>query len=83
VRIISSAGLAALATVANLLTACAAGGSETGGFGTCVPVVEYSREFQVRAAEELELLPEQSAVAEMLVDYSVMRDQGRACEGGR
>jgi hypothetical protein len=42
-------------------------------------VVEYSREFQARAADELDLLPDGSAIAEMLSDYSVMRDQARAC----
>jgi len=42
-------------------------------------VVEYSREFQARAADELDLLPEGSAIAEMLADYGVMRDQARAC----
>lgn len=45
----------------------------------CPPVVEYSREFQARAADELDLLPEASAIAEMLSDYGVMRDQARAC----
>ena len=39
----------------------------------CPPVVEYSREFQARAADELDLLPEGSALAEMLANYSVMR----------
>jgi len=38
-------------------------------------VVEYSREFQARAAEELTLLPEGPAIVEMLGDYAVMRDQ--------
>ena len=46
---------------------------------SCPPVVEYSRALQARAAEELQLLPERSAVAEMIADYSVMRDQARAC----
>jgi hypothetical protein len=45
----------------------------------CPPVVEYSGEFRARAAEELELLPEGSAIAEMLSDYAVMREQARAC----
>jgi len=45
----------------------------------CPPVVEYGREFQARAADELDLLPDGSAIAEMLSDYSVMRDQARAC----
>jgi hypothetical protein len=42
-------------------------------------VVEYSREFQARADDELDLLPEESAITEMLSDYAVMREQGRAC----
>ena len=42
-------------------------------------MVEYSREFQARAAEELALLPEGSAIEEMLADYAVMREQARAC----
>ncbi len=46
----------------------------------CPPVVGYSRQFQVRAAEEMGLLPEGSAVAEMLSDYAVMRNQARACD---
>jgi len=75
--------LAVLAIATSLLTACATVGSETGGFGTCAPVVEYSREFQARAAEELALLPEGSAVAEMLSDYAVMRDQARVPRAGR
>lgn len=45
----------------------------------CLPVVEYGREFQASAADELDLLPEGSAIAEMLTDYSVMRDQPRLC----
>jgi hypothetical protein len=44
--------------------------------------VEYSREFQARAADELDLLPESSAIAEMLSDYAVMRGQARACRAG-
>ena len=45
----------------------------------CPPVVEYSREVQARAAEELEVLPDGSAISEMLADYSTMRDQARSC----
>ena len=72
--------LAALAIATSLLSGCATVGSDGGGPGACPPVVEYSREFQARAAEELALLPEGSAVVEMLSDYAVMRDQARACE---
>lgn len=71
--------LAALAIATSLLSGCATVGSDRVVQGTCPPVVEYSREFQVRAADELALLPERSAITEMLADYSVMRDQSRAC----
>jgi hypothetical protein len=55
-----------------LLSGCATGGSEDGRLATCPPVVEYDREFQVRAADELVGLPYGSAIAEMLSDYAVM-----------
>lgn len=61
------------------LTGCATGGSEPRMATVCPPVVEYSREFQARAADELDLLPEGSAIAEMLSDYAVIRDQVRMC----
>ena len=61
------------------LSGCATVSSDGGGPGACPPVVGYGNEFQARAAEELALLPEGSAVAEMLADYAVMRDQARAC----
>jgi hypothetical protein len=42
-------------------------------------VVDYSREFQARSAEELALMPDGSAVVEMMGDYAVMREQARVC----
>jgi hypothetical protein len=45
-------------------------------------VVEYTREFQAQAAEDLAFLPEKSAIAEMLSDYAVMREQARVCRSG-
>ncbi|KPQ13979.1 MAG: hypothetical protein HLUCCO18_16305 [Rhodobacteraceae bacterium HLUCCO18] len=72
--------LAVLAIGTSLLSGCATVGSDGRGTGACPPVVEYGRQFQVRAAEEVALLPEGSAVAEMLSDYGVMRDQARACD---
>lgn len=72
--------LAALAIVTISLTACATGGSEPRIVAVCPTVVDYSREFQARAAEELRLLPDGSAIAEMLSDYAVMREQARACD---
>ena len=61
------------------LSGCATVGSDGGGPGACPPVVEYSREFQARAADELLLLPERSVLAEMMSDYVVLREQARAC----
>jgi hypothetical protein len=57
---------------------CATVDSDGSGTGACPPVVSYSREFQARAAEELDLLPEGSAIAEMMSDYAVMREQAQA-----
>ena len=45
----------------------------------CPPVVEYSAEFRARAAGEMEILPEGSAIVEMLSDYAVMREQASLC----
>ena len=77
----STRRLAALAIAAISLTACATAGSEPRIVTVCPPVVEYSRGFQARAADELDLLPEGSAIAEMQSDYAVMREQARACGG--
>lgn len=55
------------------------GASDVGHLGQCPPVVEYSLEFQARVAEEIGMLPDGSALAEMLGDYAVMRDQARFC----
>lgn len=71
--------LAALAIAMSSLNACATVASEPRVTTVCPPVVEYSREFQARAAEELGSLPDGFAIAEMLSDYAVMRDQSRAC----
>jgi hypothetical protein len=65
--------------VTSSLSGCATGGSEPKIFAVCPPVVEYNLGFQSRAAVELQLLPERSAIAEMLGDYAVIRDQARAC----
>ncbi|RDD69917.1 hypothetical protein DVR11_19345 [Paracoccus versutus] len=75
----STRQLAVLVIAAISLTACATATSEPRTATVCPPVVEYSQELQARAADELDLLPDGSAIAEMLSDYSVMRDQARAC----
>jgi hypothetical protein len=71
--------LAVLVIATSWLTGCVTAGFEAGCVGTCPPVAEYSREFQAQAAEELVLLPEGSAIVEMLADYAVMREQAREC----
>lgn len=71
--------LAVLAIATISLTGCATVATEPRIVTVCPPLVEYSREFQARAAEELGVLPDRSAIAEMLADYSVMRDQVWAC----
>jgi hypothetical protein len=45
----------------------------------CPPIVEYSPADQLRAADEIEALPDRAMVVRMLGDYVVLRDQARAC----
>ena len=71
--------LAVLVIGASWLTGCVTADFETRSVTTCPPVVEYSRELQARAAEELAMLQGGSVIAEMLADYAVMREQARAC----
>ncbi|MCH2078630.1 MAG: hypothetical protein MK180_17450 [Rhodobacteraceae bacterium] len=72
--------LAVLVIATSLLTGCATAGFEAGGVAACPPVVEYSREFQARAAEEMAMLPDGSALVEMMGDYAVMRGQAQGGE---
>lgn len=56
------------------------GGSDpAGGVAVCPPVVEYDQAFRERAAAELELLPDGSAIEGMLKSYSVIRAQQSRC----
>lgn len=71
--------LAALVIATIWLSGCATVSSDGGSSSACPPVVEYSREFRARAADEVALLPEGSMIAEMLADYSVLRAQVRGC----
>jgi hypothetical protein len=72
--------LIGLAIAVNLLSACATGGSEGPPAIVCPIVVAYDQAFLERAADELGMLAEGSAVDQMLRDYSVMREQGRMCD---
>ena len=67
--------LAVLAIAMGLLSGCATVGSDMCAVSTCPSPVDYSREFQARAADEVAVLSEDSAIAVMLSDYAVMRDQ--------
>nr|WP_246209546.1 hypothetical protein [Pikeienuella piscinae] len=71
--------LAVLVIATSWLTGCATASFDHDGVAACPPVVTCSGEFQERAAEELALLPGRSAIAEMLSDFAVMRDQARGC----
>lgn len=71
--------LGALGLATSLLTGCVTGVFEPRIATVCPPVIEYSRRFQARAAEELALLPKGSAISELLSDYVMMREQARAC----
>jgi len=66
--------LVGLAIGMSFLSACATGSFKP-AVGVCPPVIEYSREFQARADQELTLLPEGSAISAMLIDYTVIRKQ--------
>ena len=62
------------------LSACATGGSDPlGGVAVCPPVVEYDQAFRERAAAELELLPDGSAIEQMLAAHAALRAQSRLC----
>ena len=71
--------LVVLVIATSLLSGCATVGSNPPIGIVCPPLVQYSREAQARAAEELNSLPDGSAIAEMLSDYAVLRDQTRSC----
>ena len=71
----------ALAIALISLSACATGSSDPGGgVAVCPPVVEYDQAFRERAAAELEMLLDGSAIEVMLADYAVLRAQSLRCD---
>ena len=58
------------------LTGCATVVSDT-----CPTLFDYAPEVQARAADELVALPKGSALARMVGDYGVVRNEIRACRG--
>src|SRR3546814_5085085 len=75
----STRRLAVLAIATISLTGCATVASEPRIVTVCPPVIEYSRAFQARAADELDLLPRGSAIAAMLAAYSVKIGRAHVC----
>ena len=69
---------AALAVATILLTGCA-GVTSDAPPGACPPVVECSQAEQMHVAEEVAALPEGALIPDWLADYTVLRDQARAC----
>ena len=59
-----------------LLSGCASAPSD---ISVCPRVSEYSDAFLDRAADELDALPEGSAIAQMVEDYGRERAMLRAC----
>lgn len=47
----------------------------------CPTLYTYDEEFQARAAAELEALPPGSALARIVADCGVVRNEIRACRG--
>lgn len=60
-----------LALAASLLTACAGVNSNTAS--VCPPIKEYSREFQRKLADEIEMAPENTAWPNIVYDYHTLR----------
>ena len=71
--------LVVLAIATSLPSGCGTDVSDHAIVAVCPPVVDYGAGLQVQAAAELQRLPEASAVATLISDYAVMRDQARAC----
>lgn len=61
------------------LAGCATAPFDLGGTGPGL-VKAYSAEFLAQAADELQALPEGSALAVMIADYAVLREQFRAAQ---
>ena len=72
--------LVVLVIAASLPGGCGTARSDRPAGTVCSPIVDYGAELQVQAAAELQVLPEGSAIATLLGDYAVMRDQARACD---
>jgi hypothetical protein len=72
--------VSALAIVTSLLSGCASTVYKTQLEVYCPPIKEYSVEFGLDLADELESLPEgKSNIVTVIADYVALRDVIRAC----
>ena len=72
-----------LATIGmSLLSGCAKENSEPNVRLVCPDLVEYSKETQQRAAEEIEQSARDSVLVECALDYGKLRGQIRECHAG-
>jgi len=60
--------------ISSFLTACNAG-----SFSSCPVIVEYSNQTEAQVDHDLALLPPNSPVKDFMKDYSVLRNEARAC----
>ena len=65
-----------------ILASFSLSGCQSTGRSCGPPLIRYSKEFQQRAAVELRALPKDSAVSDLVVDYSKVRKAIRLCAGG-
>lgn len=63
-----------------VLAGCAPATSKEQSF-LCIPVIEYTKEFQNKAADELEKSTDLEATSQLINDYMMTRDQLRAVCG--
>lgn len=73
-----SGQFAILVVATSWLNGCVTAGFEADGVVACPPVVECSQEFQAQSVAELVLLTKNSGGAEMMGDFVVLRELGRA-----
>lgn len=74
--------VAIVSTLAIMLSACASLTPERVAFAysRCPVLKQYSREEMLKAAQEIKTLPSESQIAEMMADYSKLRDACRLAE---
>lgn len=64
-------------SVPTFLTSCATGSSSV---VVCPMIVEYSEEFQGKAADDLAKIPVESPIWSLIQDYGKLREQIRMCK---